>query len=172
MTGFKGEPTPRTPIGGIARHGAAIYDEAPHDPYQAKGKYSEPARCNECGAAYHRGRWQWGEAPHGARDVLCPACHRIHDKLPAGTLTLEGTFVDAHRDELLGVARNEGAHEKGDHPLHRIMGIEEAPGKITVTTTDIHLPQRIGTALKHAYQGELEVEYAKEECSVRARWRR
>ena len=170
MKGIK--DTPHTKPGGLLRHGASIYDEAPHDPYQAKGKYAEPARCSECGAVFHRGRWVWAEAPSGAHDALCPACHRIRDKLPAGTLTLAGAFVDSHRDELIRVARHEEEHEKAEHPLNRIMDVETTPGQIVMTTTDIHLPQRIGTALKRAYHGDLDVTYAKDQWSVRARWRR
>jgi hypothetical protein len=41
-----------------------------------------------------------------------------------------------------------------------------------VTTTDIHLPQRIGEALRSAYQGDLDVAYGKDEYSVRVDWRR
>lgn len=172
MTAHKTIPSPLTPPGGIARHGAAIYDEAPHDPYEAKGKYREPARCGDCGAVFHRGRWSWGDAPQGAHVVLCPACHRVRDKLPAGTLTLEGAFVDAHHDELTRLASNEETRERAEHPLHRIMGIEAAPARLVITTSDIHLPRRIGEAVRHAHQGELTLDYGKNEYSLRARWRR
>jgi hypothetical protein len=172
MTRRKPTPTPVTAPGGIVRHGAAIYDEAPHDPYEARGKYREPARCGDCGAIFHGGRWSWGEAAQGSRDVLCPACHRIRDKLPAGILTLEGAFVDAHRDELTRLAFNEETREKAGHPLHRIMALDEGPERLGVATTDIHLARRIGEAVRHAYQGELELAYGKHEYSLRARWRR
>ncbi len=172
MTGRKTTPTPLTQPGGVRRHGAGIYDEAPHDPYEAKGKYREPARCGDCGAVFHRGRWSWADAPQGAHEVLCPACHRIRDKLPAGTLTLDGAFVDAHRDEMTQLARNEETREKADHPVHRIMDIAEAPARLVITTSDIHLARRIGEAVRHAYQGELELEYGKNEYSLRAHWRR
>jgi hypothetical protein len=172
MTGHKEAPASMKPFGGIVRHRAAIYDEAPHDPYGTKGKPGGSARCTECGVVYGRGRWRRAEAPADARDIVCPACLRIRERLPAGTLTLEGPYVEAHRDELTRIARNVEAHEAAEHPLARIMGIAQAPGRITVTTTDIHLPQRIGEALKHAHDGRLDVEYAKQEYSVRASWRR
>ena len=170
MTGLKGTPARPKPQGGIARHGAAIFDEAPHDPYQARGKYAEPSRCGDCGAVYHRGRWQWGDAPAGAHAVLCPACHRIRDRLPAGTLTLEGAFVDAHRDEIANLIGHEESRAKSDHPLDRIVEIAHSPERVTVTTTDIHLARRIGVAMKNAYRGELAIEYAKGAYEVRVRW--
>jgi hypothetical protein len=172
MTGYRGTPVPPRPQGGVERHGAAIFEDAAHDPYQARGKYAEPSRCGECGAVFHRGRWQWGSAPEGARNVVCPACHRIRDGLPAGTLTLEGPYVEVHRDDIAHLVRNVEAREKADHPLHRLVDVAHAPGSITVTTADIHLAQRIGEAVKHAHRGALEIEYAKGEYSVRARWRR
>ena len=58
--------------------------------------------------------------------------------------------------------------------LHTAIHAVTAPihSQIVMTTTDIHLPQRIGTALKRAYHGDLDVTYAKDQWSVRARWRR
>jgi len=171
MTARKATPSPLTPQGGVRRHGAAIYDEAPHDPYEAKGKYSEPTACSDCRAVFHRGRWTWADVPEGAHAALCPACHRVRDKLPAGHLILEGDFVDTRRDELARLARNEEAQEKALHPLHRIMDIEHEKGRVTVTTTDIHLARRIGEAVRHAYQGDLDLKYAKNEYMLRAHWR-
>jgi hypothetical protein len=171
MTARRATSAPTTPVGGIVRHGAAVFDEAPHDPYQAKGK-AGPARCTECGVVYRAGRWRREEAPEDARTILCPACLRIRDRLPAGTLTLEGEFVEAHRDELSRIARNVETHEAVEHPLARIMGVAQEPKRITITTTDIHLPQRIGEAVKRAHHGDLDVDYAKQEYSVRVSWRR
>ena len=48
----------------------------------------------------------------------------------------------------------------------------DAAGRMTVTTTDIHLPRRIAEAVAHAYRGELVLEYGKNEYRLRAEWRR
>jgi hypothetical protein len=172
MTARKTVPTPLTPPGGIARHGTAIYDDPQHDPYATRQKYAEPTVCTDCGAVFRRGRWQWGEAPAAAQPALCPACHRVRDRLPAGTVTLEGPFVVEHRGDLLGLIRNQEKLEKGERPLHRIMAIDDAGDRIVVTTTDIHLPRRIGDALKSAHEGELDIRYGAGEYSVRVRWNR
>jgi hypothetical protein len=172
MTGRPSIPSPLTPPGHLKRYGSRIFDDQRHDPYQPAGKYSEPTHCGQCGVAYHKGRWQWGAAPESASSTTCPACRRIRDKLPAGWLILDGPFVAAHRDELIAIIRNEGEHERGEHPLNRIMQIDEHDGRIEVTTTDIHLPQRIGEKLKSAYHGELTVKYAEDEYSVRLHWHR
>jgi hypothetical protein len=164
--------TPDTPPGGVTRYRDRIFDDKRVDPYQARGKYGEPTVCTDCGAVFRRGRWAWGETPEGARRDCCPACHRIRDKLPAGSVTLEGDFYAAHRAELLRLVRNEAEHERGEHPLNRIMGIDEQPDRAVVTTTDIHTAHRIGTALAHAYQGHVDMRYAEGEYSLRVNWRR
>jgi hypothetical protein len=165
-------PSPQTPPGGVRRHGSRIFDDLRHDPYQARVKYHEPTVCDDCGAVFHHGHWQRGSPPATPEHALCPACKRVRDKLPAGQVTLEGAFFAAHRDEVLHLVHHEAEHEQADHPLARIMEIVPEGERTRVTTTDIHLPQRIGEALRSAYQGELTVAYGKDEYSVRVDWRR
>ena len=172
MTARNTVPSPQTNPGGVARHGAAIFDDPHHDPYFAKQKYAEPTACKDCGAIFHHGHWQRGTAPADAHQALCPACHRIRDKLPAGTLTLEGAYVEHHRADLAGIVKNAEKREHGEHPLARIMAIEDAPNRMVVTTTDVHLPQRIGEALKAAHDGELDIRYAPDEYAVTVGWKR
>jgi hypothetical protein len=148
-----------------------ILDDARHDPYEARLKLREPTICKECGVVYRHGRWCWDVAPHDADRVLCPACQRAHDRMPAGYLTLEGPYVQAHRDDLLALAAKIEANEKAEHPMHRILTIEQEPESVTVHTSDIHLPHRIGEALCKAHRGHLDVAYGHNEYSVRAHWR-
>lgn len=104
--------------------------------------------------------------------AVCPAWRRTRDKLPAGSLILEGPFVAAHGTELIRIAHNEAEHERLEHPLNRIMQIDEHEGRIEISTTDIHLPQRIGEALKRAHHGKLTMQYGKDAYSVRLHWQR
>jgi hypothetical protein len=163
-------PTTRTPAGTVPRFRDRVLDERRHDPYEPPGKYTTPTRCGECGAVYERGRWQWGAAPANAPETTCPACRRIHDRMPAGRLTLEGPGVPLQRQELLRLVRHEAEHERSEHPLHRVIDVDERDGRIEVSTTDIHLPQRIGTALQRAFRGHVDVSYGPDEYSVRVRW--
>lgn len=143
-----------------------------HDAYKAKHKLPEPTVCPNCGAVFHEGRWQWMDRPANAHEERCPACHRIHDAFPAGFVSVGGTFFKDHRDELLHLARNEEARAKAEHPLKRIMNIEDQDDGILITTTDIHLARGIGEALHHAYQGELEYHYNEQENLLRVMWQR
>lgn len=143
-----------------------------HDPYKARLKRTEPTVCPQCKAVYQHGRWQWGPAPAGAEEDLCQACHRINDKYPAGEVTLRGDFLKRHRTEIVHLARNEEKMESGEHPLNRIMDIADSGDQVLITTTDIHLPRRIGEAIHRAYEGDLDYHYEKESYFLRVRWER
>jgi len=56
--------------------------------------------------------------------------------------------------------------------MNRILAIATEGERTIVTTTDVHLPQRLGNALRHAYQGTLDVVYADSDYTVRANWQR
>jgi len=141
-------------------------------PYRARGKYREPTTCPECGAIFHRGRWQWGTADPAAQAHLCPACLRIRDRVPGGELTLSGEFFDAHREEILHLVRNVGAVAGAEHPMERVIGIRDEPGRTVVTLTDGHLTHGLGEALHRAYEGELASRYAEADDLMRVSWTR
>jgi len=140
------------------------------DPYQAQHKLKEPTLCPQCGAFYHRGRWQWGKPPAEAHKEPCPACRRIADALPTGIVTLHGAFARQHKDEITGLARHEEAAEKTEHPLNRIIAITETPEGLAISTTDIHLPRRLGEAVKRAFHGELAMHFDDSGYFARVDW--
>jgi NMD protein affecting ribosome stability and mRNA decay len=148
------------------RHDRLI-QEHQHDPYAAGGKPKEPAACPECGAVFHEGRWCWGEPPAGAQAVLCPACKRIRDNFPAGIVHIGGDFTAAEKDETMRLINHEAQAEATDHPIERIMEVEEEDGGVVITTTSVHLARRIGDALQRAHRGRLDVHYGESENFVR-----
>ncbi|HEX2530100.1 MAG TPA: BCAM0308 family protein [Burkholderiaceae bacterium] len=149
-----------------------MLDETVHDPYLEHEKLSEPTVCSDCGAVYHDGRWQWITPPAHALQTRCTACRRIHEHLPAGYVSVSGDFASQHREEIVSLIRNVERREKADHPLQRVMAIEDRDGGLEVTTTDIHLARGIGEALQHAYRGKLDFHYNKEQYLLRLRWSR
>ena len=59
------------------------------------------------------------------------------------------------------------------HPQVRttnVIAIEHAGDDMIVPTTDIHLPRRVGEALKRAYHGELETKFDDSAYFVRLDW--
>jgi len=147
-------------------------EEMDHDPYHSKVKLREPTVCPDCGAIFTRGRWAWGEPPAGAHETRCPACQRIHDKVPAAFLTLEGDYCREHESEITNLIRNYEEREQAEHPLKRIMGRRDRDGTLEITFTDAHLARGIGETLHHAHQGELDYQYTKGDSMLRVRWRR
>ncbi|HEY0834474.1 MAG TPA: BCAM0308 family protein [Azospirillum sp.] len=148
-----------------------LIQEHIHDPYMTRLKMADPAVCPTCGAVYEQGRWRHGLRPVDAGEAVCPACHRIADRCPAGIVTLEGAFVRDHRAELLALIRHQHEQEHAEHPLHRIMDIRDTADGLEVTTTDIHLPRRIGEALRRSHQGDLDLHFDEGEYFARVHWR-
>jgi NMD protein affecting ribosome stability and mRNA decay len=142
------------------------------DPYQRQQKLRDGTVCPQCGAAFHSGRWQWTAAPQTAAEELCAACRRVNDKFPAGTLTLRGAFVREHKEEIIHLARHQEEAEKKEHPLNRIMSVEDDAEGITINTTDIHLPRRIGETLQRTWRGEFAVQFEEDGYFMRATWTR
>jgi NMD protein affecting ribosome stability and mRNA decay len=144
-----------------------------HDPYKATKKLPEPTVCPGCKAVHVGGHWQWKESwPIDAHQELCHACRRTRDGYPAGIVTLRGAFAIARRQELVQLARQHEACEKAVHPMHRIMKVEESPEAIVISTTDLHLPRRIGDAMHHAYKGDLDTHYDHDGSLLRVNWSR
>ena len=163
---------PENPRGHERQRGDRQIEEVVHDPYKERHKPPEPALCPSCGVVFEHGRWHWKARPANAQEHLCPACRRVKDRYPAGYVSLEGSFLQEHRDELLHLVRNEEKRAKDEHPLERIMDIRQDGDKTLVTTTEVHLARRIGDALHHAYQGNLQIKYSPDEYLVRVYWSR
>ena len=148
------------------------YGQRNEDPYQSRGKYPEPSTCTGCGAVFKKGRWQWGAAQEDAHKHLCPACQRMHDRVPAGTVTISGEFFTEHQQEIMGLVHNIEAKERSEHPLQRIMSINQDDGGITISLTDFHLTHAIVEALSSAYQGEANETYVEKDGVMQASWAR
>ncbi len=144
--------------------------ELDHDPYHSKVKLKEPTACPDCGAVYHKGRWTWDERPEKSHDQRCPACQRIHDKVPAAFLELSGDFCEQHHDEIHNLIHNYEQRERKEHPMKRIIGVETRGDAVVVTFTDAHLARGIGEALHRAYEGELDYEYGQGDIMLRVKW--
>ncbi len=143
------------------------------DPYEERHRPGSSTVCTECGVAFLDGIWKWpGEPPEGAERGLCPACRRARDDYPAGFITASGPFLRGHHDEIVNLIRNVEASEKAERPLHRILDLREADDELQITTTDVHLPRRIGEALRSAYSGHFDYHYVPNEHILRGRWTR
>jgi NMD protein affecting ribosome stability and mRNA decay len=144
----------------------------PEDPYRDTERPPEPTFCPTCKAVYADGRWTWARKPEEYFEQNCPACQRIQDEFPAGYVMIKGEFIKQHRDEIIALLRSKEDREKSEHPLQRIMAIEDVREGLQVTTTDSHLARGIGEALHDAYKGDLKLRYSRDENLLRATWKR
>jgi NMD protein affecting ribosome stability and mRNA decay len=141
-----------------------------HDPYHLRAKAAGNAQCPDCGLVQHQGRWKRDMPAGEARRQLCPACQRIRDRFPAGTVRLREA-PPAMRAELLQRLRNVEQAESAEHPLERIMAVEERGGDLVVTTTGTHLARRIADAIERSFHGHAEARYPPDEATVQVDWR-
>lgn len=147
----------------------------PNDPYFFQ-RIDGAAICSKCEALYHAGKWTW-KLPEStllakAERVTCPACQRIDDDKPAGALTLSGDFLHEHRNEIINLIRTHEKMEKAEHALERILKLTESNDGLVVSTTGVHLANRIGYALKAAYKGHSHYHYSEEQSFLSIRWGR
>ena len=149
-----------------------LIQERDHDSYGTPKKLPDPSACTSCRAMYRAGRWQWGHPPADAKPVLCPACKRAEDDMPAGILTLAGTFLVEHRAEILALVRNVEEREAEEHPLKRIIDQSEQGDGVQIKTANADLARSLGNAIHHAYKGELDYRYPGEGDVLRVRWER
>jgi hypothetical protein len=49
-------------------------------------------------------------------------------RFPGGYVTIKGEFIKEHRDEIIAVINSKEDREKAEHPLQRIMAIEDVSG--------------------------------------------
>lgn len=142
-----------------------------HDVYRNGRKLPDNTSCPDCEAVFLGGRWAWSDNSHEPENAQrCPACQRIADNLPAGVIDVLGSFVDEHRDEVVGLIRNTESLEKGAHPMERIIAIEERDGGLAITTTGVHVARRIGDALSRSYHGNLDFTYGDAEKFIQVTW--
>ena len=144
------------------------------NPYFEGHKYHEPTVCPRCDLVYHAGRWQRSDLRprNGLQESICPACRREVDRYPAGLLILRGSYLAAHREEIMNIVRNQTDLAGESRPLQRIMWVKDDRGEVEIATTNDHLALRIGKAIRSASKGELTVRRGTEDPLVRIYWER
>jgi NMD protein affecting ribosome stability and mRNA decay len=143
------------------------------DVYLPKRGLPEGALCKGCGIVYHNKRWQPENTQEGSNcQVLCPACQRTQDHNPAGVITLSGPYLVSHKDEILNTIKQQETKSREKNPIGRIMEIKEEGNRITVTTTEDKLAQKLGREVYKSQKGELHYQWSHDQRMVRVDWMR
>lgn len=141
-----------------------------HDTYARGAKPAQGVVCSECGAVHEAGRWTWHAPPVAElRAGLCPACERIRDRYPAGTIRLPLAMA-SDREEIVNAVRALERAEKAEHPLERVMDIEETGEDLVITTTGVHLARRIAARLGRRLHVKPRLRYPAEQNLVFVEW--
>ncbi len=138
--------------------------------YRKAAKPSGAQRCTDCGLVEYRGRWS-RRAPGRLRlaDGLCPACRRVRERYPAGTVRVPKELC-GEREALVRQIRNVEKAEAAEHPLERLMDVKESGGGLVVTTTGVHLAREIAHHLGKQFHRKPRLRYAEGESLVRVDW--
>jgi NAD-dependent dihydropyrimidine dehydrogenase PreA subunit len=135
------------------------------DPYADAHKPSGVVTCTACHAFHERGHWKWGAVPSGASTALCPACRRIKDRCPAHVLRLDGVPKD-RRQELVALVHRVAEEECRDHPLERLMSLEDAADLIEIRTTGAQLPRRLRASIARAFRQRFASKFSAEHSAM------
>ncbi len=149
------------------------------DPYIDRHSLQGTTVCKRCGSVYTSGRWYLkGQAPEKAvsngrrKEITCPACQKVRDRMPGGILKITGDFVRSHQEEIMNLIRNETNKAQTVNPLEKIIALGPIANGIEITTTNEKLAQRIGRALHKAYSGHVEYKWSEDTKLARVNWHR
>lgn len=142
-----------------------------HDTYAKRQKSPDAFVCDACRVVQFGGKWRWGAPPTGTvRGGLCPACERVRDDYPAGSLHVPAAlFHDG--EELLGVVGHVASRETAEHPLERVIRVELAEDGMTVTTTGIHLARSLAGKLSRSLGRKAQLHYPAEQHRLVVSWK-
>lgn len=98
---------------------------------------------------------------------------RNPDKIEeGGIINLSGAFLLDHEEEIVNLVKHEGKLATERNSKARVSKIAKANGGLIIETTDHNLALRIGKAIHHAYKGDHQYKFLKDEKFVQVDWKR
>ncbi len=149
------------------------------DPYLPEEGLKETSLCSSCHAVYRNKRWYLDPALYSAAKkgkdfnwVTCPACRKIAERYTEGVVTLRGSYLWDHEEEIRSILKREEQKAMAKNPLERILRIDRQGDELVVETTEEKLAEHLGRALHKAHQGDLNVSWAEDHAVCRVIWER
>jgi len=149
------------------------------DPYFPDAGLKEPAVCQSCQAVYRLKRWQLDPALTAklASDpsvhwVTCPACQKIAEHYPEGILTLRGSYLWDHEEEIHNILVNTANRFAARNPLERIIRMQRTDEALIIETTANKLAEQLGRSLQKAHSGALQIDWQGAPVVCRVQWER
>ena len=89
-----------------------------------------------------------------------------------GVLRISGKFLLDHETEIINLVRHQAELAEQKNPQHKLNSLKKVDGTIVASVSDHNLTLHIGKALVHAYKGEHDYKFLKDEKFVEVDWRR
>jgi hypothetical protein len=136
--------------------------------------------CPRCGAVYDGHKWVPEPDDElvkqvkkkSAKSELCPGDLRLEKGQVEGVVTLKGSFMREHKDDILNLIGRVERNGRSRNVAARIYEMKEDDGEFSIETTDEHLAERIGKELEKAFKGDLEIKWQEKDRFVRVSWQR
>ncbi len=149
------------------------------DPFASDKALKEPALCKGCQSYLHHKRWlnnpetyQQLKSDPRVHWVTCPACRKIAEGYPEGIVTLRGSYLWKHEDEIRRLLKNVETESFDRNPQERIIRQSQKEEQIIIETTEQSLAEHLGRVLHRAHQGELNIHWAEGADICRVNWER
>lgn len=149
------------------------------DPFMSDEKPKEPSLCTICKTVYLHQQWTLDpeayrklEANPNANWITCPACQKIAAGYPEGVLTLSGSYLWKHEDEIQRILKNEEQKALAKNPFERVIRSLREKDKLVIETTGKKLAEHLGRVLHKAHKGELHISWTGVPDICRVHWER
>jgi NMD protein affecting ribosome stability and mRNA decay len=136
--------------------------------------------CPRCGAVHDGHRWipepdeqlrrLLKKQPHDIK--LCPGDMRLERRQIEGIVTLRGSFMKAHLDDIRNLVQRVAREGRRRNVSARIFEVTEEDGALVIETTDEHLAERMGKEVEKAFKGKLEIKWQEKDTFARVVWQR
>ena len=149
------------------------------DPFMPQEGMKEPSLCTSCKTVYQQKHWAIDPAEYGRleRDpktnwISCPACQKIAAGYPEGIVTLSGSYLWEHEEEIQQILKNEEHKALAKNPFERVIRKIRDNDKLVIETTEKKLAEHLGRVLHKSHQGKLNISWVGDPDICRVKWER
>ena len=149
------------------------------DPFMPQEGLKEPSLCMTCKTVYQHKHWTLD--PEAYRKlktdpkvnwINCPACQKIAAGYPEGIVTLSGSYLWEHEEEIQRILKNEEHKALAKNPFERVIRSLRDNDKLVIETTEKKLAEHLGRALHKSHQGILNISWSGDPDICRVNWER
>lgn len=149
------------------------------DPFTPQEGLKEPSLCTTCKTVYQNKHWtldpvtyrRLAENPK-TNMISCPACQKIAAGYPEGIVTLCGSYLWEHEEEIQRILKNEENKALAKNPFERIIRRLREDDKLVIETTEKKLAEHLGRVLHKSHQGRLDISWTGNPDVCRVTWER